>query len=231
MRNGRPKKVRVRAAASANGSAHGAAPDSAIARRRREQVVRAATDIIASEGLHRLSLARIEKRTGMTRGQLTYYFPAKEAILLAVFDRMLARMIEEAIADAQRKRVPQPGSGHAWECLRHGFARALAPEHTAREDQLRALIHTFMAQIPYRGDYRRKLAAANAGWRHFLAGDIASSVADPRPVAPPVLASILMALFQGLGGQLAVDPDAFDRREMADACLKLLAPLFGVTDE
>jgi hypothetical protein len=37
-----------------------------------------------------------------------------------------------------------------------------------------------------------------------------------------------MALFQGLGGQLAVDPNAFDRGAMLDACLRLLAPLYGV---
>jgi hypothetical protein len=36
-----------------------------------------------------------------------------------------------------------------------------------------------------------------------------------------------MALFQGLTDQLTVDPDAFDRTKMAEACLTLLAPLFG----
>jgi hypothetical protein len=50
-------------------------------------------------------------------------------------------------------------------------------------------------------------------------------------VPPAVLASIVMALFQGLGGQLAVDPGAFDRGEMLAALLRLLAPLFGATHE
>src|SRR5262245_27031982 len=72
--------------------------DAEVARRRREQVLEAAEAIIATEGLPRLSLGQIEKRTGMSRGQLTYYFPTKEAILLAVFDRMLARMIAAAMA-------------------------------------------------------------------------------------------------------------------------------------
>ena len=40
-------------------------------------------------------------------------------------------------------------------------------------------------------------------------------------------ASVVMALFQGLGGQLAVDAEAFDRAEMLKACLLVLAPLFG----
>src|SRR5260370_10925296 len=56
---------------------------------RREQIVEAAVTVIAEQGLQNLSLSEIEKKAGMSRGQLTYYFPAKEDILLAVFDRLL----------------------------------------------------------------------------------------------------------------------------------------------
>src|SRR5262245_43789924 len=111
---------------STNGDARPAGPDSEVARRRREQVLAAAEAIIASEGLPRLSLARIEDRTGMSRGQLTYYFPAKEAILLAVFDRMLAKMIADVGAEAERAGAPRPGTGAAWECLTHGLTHGLS---------------------------------------------------------------------------------------------------------
>src|SRR6201985_49645 len=56
---------------------------------RREQVVEAAVAVIAEQGLQNLSLSEIEKKVGMSRGQLTYYFKAKEDMLLAVFDRLL----------------------------------------------------------------------------------------------------------------------------------------------
>ena len=59
---------------------------------RREQIVEAAISVIAEKGLENLSLSEIEKRAGMSRGQLTYYFPAKEDILLAVFDRLVVHM-------------------------------------------------------------------------------------------------------------------------------------------
>ena len=59
---------------------------------RREQIVEAAMAIITEQGLQNLSLSEIEGRAGMSRGQLTYYFPAKEAILLAVFDRVVELM-------------------------------------------------------------------------------------------------------------------------------------------
>ena len=86
-------------------------PESAVARRHRDDIVSAATDIITTEGIHRFSLGRIESRLNMSRGQLTYYFRTKETILLAVFDRMLFRMIEEMIADAARSGFGPPGSG------------------------------------------------------------------------------------------------------------------------
>src|SRR3954453_1773383 len=82
--------------------------DSPIARKRRDEIVTAATEVIASEGLHRLSLGRIEAKCKMSRGQLTYYFKSKEDILLAVFDRMLAGMIRENIATAERDGVARP---------------------------------------------------------------------------------------------------------------------------
>src|SRR5256885_9126065 len=59
---------------------------------RREQIVEAAVSVITERGLQNLSLSEIEKKAGMSRGQLTYYFPAKEDILLAVFDRLVQLM-------------------------------------------------------------------------------------------------------------------------------------------
>src|SRR5262245_25994493 len=61
---------------------------------RGEHIVEAAVAVIAEQGLPNLSLSGIEKKTGMRRGQLTYYFKAKEEILLAVFDRMLQLMCQ-----------------------------------------------------------------------------------------------------------------------------------------
>ncbi len=206
--------------------------ESVVARRRRDEIVQAATDIIASEGLHRLSLGRIERRTRMSRGQLTYYFPAKEAILLAVFDRMLARMIAGAVADAERQGLPASGPRRAWTRLRHGLVHMLTPDASSTspagpDPALGALVHTFMAQVTHRPDYRRRLAEANADWRAHITADVSaarSPGSDPRTNSPAAVASVVMALFQGLTDQLAVDPAAFDRPAVLDVCLRMLAP-------
>ncbi len=196
---------------------------SEVAQQRRDQVIDAAIEIIATQGIHRLSLANIEERVQMARGHLTYYFPTKEAILLAVFDRMLERMIAEAMAG----EGPKPGTGQAWACLQAMLARTLEPPGPD-SSTFRSVIHTFLAQISFREDFRRKIATVQAEWRRGLAADYEKSVPRP-PVPPPVAASILMALMQGLGGQVAVDPGAFYRAAMLAALRTLLAPLFGLT--
>src|SRR5947207_14421422 len=71
-----------------------------IALTRRASIVEAAVSVIAEKGLQGLSLSQIEKKAKMSRGQLTYYFKAKEDILLAVFDRLLEMMRQRARADA-----------------------------------------------------------------------------------------------------------------------------------
>ena len=197
--------------------------ESATVRKRRDEIVSAATDIIATEGLHKLSLARIEQRVKMSRGQLTYYFRKKEHILLAVFDRMLLRMIAEAMADGERAGVGAPGDGRVVDKFRYGMGRMMASGGADAAD-LRALVHTFLAQVQHEPDYRRKLAEANAGWRDHVATDVAATGTTAAP--PRAVASVVMALFQGLGDQLAVDPDAFDRTAVAELCFHLLGTLF-----
>lgn len=214
---------RAGAASSASGSGTGTGHESATARKRRDEIVTAATEIIATEGIHKLSLARIEQRVKMSRGQLTYYFRTKEGILLAVFDRMLARMFEEAIAEGARAGLGAPGEGRVLERVRFALDKLMATGGTDTAD-LRVLAHAFLAQVRHRPDFKAKLAQVNTGWRAHVAADVAAcGVANPAAVA-----SVIMALFQGLTEQLTVDPDAFDRRAVTDLCLRLLGTLFEV---
>src|SRR5438309_1367831 len=118
-------------------------PRGDVGRIRREEIVEAAVAVIAEQGLQNLSLSAIEKRAGMSRGQLTYYFPTKESILLAVFDRMLRRMIDQAM----RSDGPKPMTGRAWDCVRYGLGRHLEPARPSpAERDFFSLVHTFLAQ-------------------------------------------------------------------------------------
>ena len=199
--------------------------DTAVVRKRREEIVSAATEIIASEGIHRLSLARIENRVHMSRGQLTYYFRSKEKILLAVFDRMLAEMMARHMEEAERGGFNLHESGSVLDKLKFGLNKHFSDSGSERT-QLMSLVHTFQAQVQHRPDFRAKLAEADVNMRNHIAADVEDSAV--KPAAPSqVIASIIMAMFEGLGNQLAVNPQAFDRGEMLRAIVRMLAQLLA----
>ncbi len=197
---------------------------SEVAATRREQILDAAESIIAGHGIQELSLKRIEDLAGMSRGQLTYYFPTKETILLAVYDRMLRRMIREWMAGDG----PKPMTGHAWDCFQYALDKHLAPEWpTPAGRDLFSLLFTFLAQMGHREDYRKRLSQWYGEWRSFLAADIEGSVPEPRIASSRLTAALLQSLFIGMDVLTMMDPQSFDRQEMFTACVQLLAPLFG----
>lgn len=188
-----------------------------LARIRRQEIVEAAVAIIAEQGFQNLSLSEIEERAGMSRGQLTYYFPTKEDILLGVFDRLLLMMYE---------RIGTPGEkaeASGWEWVQHLLRRVPATPQGGAE--FHSLQYTFLAQIGYREDFRQRLAALYEEWRGKMSAGLADDMnkrPPARPVSPRALATLVQALLHGLTMQQAADPDAFHREEMVDLCLDVL---------
>jgi AcrR family transcriptional regulator len=190
-----------------------------IAGIRREQIVGAAVAIIAEQGLQNLSLSEIEKKAGMSRGQLTYYFPTKEDILLAVFDRLVLLMYER-IGTPEGQACDQ-ASG--WEWVQHLLDKLLAQPPVSPE--FGCLQYTFLSQISHRADFRQRLATLYETWRSGMALGLSSDLArrpGARQVSPRALATLVQAILHGLGIQRAADPQAFDREEMLDLCLDVL---------
>ncbi len=68
---------------------------------RRRDMQRAAFDILAEEGFHGLTLAKVAERLGMSRGLLHHYFADKDELLEAAV-RFGNRMISEDIANRLR---------------------------------------------------------------------------------------------------------------------------------
>lgn len=193
-------------------------PTSDLAARRREQIVDAAMTIIAKEGIDRLSLGRIQKAVGMARGHLTYFFPTKEAILLAVVDRMLAEHRKRIESD---RDCPRPGVAKPSDIARFMLSRPMSDTPGGRD--FLSVMATFSAQMNHRADYRTKVAGMQADWRSHLARAFEGGTTEP----PEFTASVIMALAMGLDAQLAADPAAFDRTRMTAVCDRLLAPLFS----
>ncbi len=201
---------------------------------RREQIVEAAVKhpVIVRQGLHHLSLSKIEQAAGMKRGQLTYYFPTKEDILLAVFDRLLLMMYQRMEAD-EGPREERIKNHTCWECVQ-GLLRMVLrqPQSGDVGPEFHSLQYTFLAQIAHRDDFRKRLASLYEEWRGNAATHwerTAAHEASPlaKSVSPRTLASFMQSIVHGLFVQMAADPAAFDRVEMLTLCVGVLAPLFG----
>src|SRR5438105_5419677 len=187
---------------------------------RREQIVEAAVTVIAEQGLQNLSLSEIEKKAGMSRGQLTYYFPTKEDILLAVFDRLVLLMYERIGAPAGHACDQDSG----WEWIEHLLDKLLGSPPVGPD--FACLQYTFLSQISHREDFRQRLATLYETWRNNMALGLSADMARRpavRPASPRAFATLVQAMLHGLGMQRAADPDAFDRWEMLELCLDVLS--------
>lgn len=203
-------------------------PDSEIAQRRREQIVEAAVAVIAEQGLPNLSLSEIETKAGMSRGQLTYYFPAKEDILLAVFDRLLQLMYQR-IGTPQGQPCEQ-ASG--WDWVQH-LLQAV-PEQPHDSPGFHTLQYTFLAQMGHREDFRKRLATLYEEWRCNMSRGLAQDLErrpPARTVDPRALATLIQAILHGLAMQRAADPQSFDHGQLLHLCVDLLGTyLWGDAD-
>jgi AcrR family transcriptional regulator len=184
---------------------------------RRNEIVDAAAAIIAEQGIQHLSLSEIETRVGMSRGQLMYYFKAKEDILLAVFDRLL-ELICKQNAEAEFDRLD-------WlEIVKQVMLLVLQdpPAHP----EFSALQHTFLSQISHRDDFRRKLAELYEEWRSRSATALKRDLRKRpavRQVSPRTLATLVQAIFHGLAVQRAADPRSINTRAVVLLCLDMLS--------
>jgi AcrR family transcriptional regulator len=201
-----------------------------VSKIRREQIVEAAVAIIVERGLQHLSLSEIEKRAAMSRGQLTYYFPAKEDILLAVFDHLL-QLMHRRFQAGQETPPSCPFAGESgWDRLRHFLTAILL--HPPEMPGFQSLHYTFLSQIGHRDDFRARLADLYEAWRDHMARDVAEGRARPRgkTVSSRTVATFVQALLHGLAVQRAADPNSYDRQEMLALCLDLLGTYLHAPD-
>jgi AcrR family transcriptional regulator len=194
---------------------------------RRKQIVDAAVAVIAAQGIQNLSLSEIENKAGMKRGQLTYYFPTKEDILLAVFDRVLQQMCERiGQGEEQGGLPPPPESG--WELTRALLSMVLT--RPLANPEFGSLQYTFLAQMGHREDFRQRLANLYEEWRSGMAQGLANDHAQgrtSRATAPRLMATFIQALIHGLVMQSLADPKAFEGQEMLAFSLDVLGVYLG----
>jgi TetR/AcrR family transcriptional regulator, regulator of cefoperazone and chloramphenicol sensitivity len=169
--------------------------------RRREDLVAAATALIAERGVDGLRTRDAAARVGITHASLHYHFPTKDDLIRAVLNHVIGeRMVSPLVTD----------ESSATERLR-GLLGGIGRQ--TRTEPAHVLVLKELHHYADRDDAARELLAPwFRRWREFLVGLVAAGQAAgefDRGLDPEATASLLMLVILGLrlGGQLAPDLD------------------------
>jgi TetR/AcrR family transcriptional regulator, transcriptional repressor of bet genes len=191
---------------------------------RREQILDAFLATLAEHGYARATIARIAEAADLTPGLLHYHFKNKQAILLALTDRLVE-------AQSERLRL---------EVDRHGGPPA----------QLRAVIDAFLAvgasadpaavaawvtiaaeairQPEVAEEFHRALLSIEAVLTTLVAAGVASGDFDTGPLSPAACAAALLASIQGYFTLAATARDLIPSGTAADATWRMARGLLGM---
>jgi AcrR family transcriptional regulator len=174
--------------------------------KRRDQLVACAIDAIVELGFQRASVAEIARRAGVSKGVVTYHFPAKDDLIRVVVADVLDSMIEylePRLRAAEPERFPE---------------RYLAAYVTAWVEYLRTHTRAVIALVRIYNSFRDESGEPNAALRAALdarAQDITMltevlALGQARgglgAFSAPVMAVMVKAVIDDLMSQFAADP-------------------------
>ncbi len=179
---------------------------------KRERLLRACRTVVARAGVAGATVAGIAAEAGITPGLVHYYFPSKQALVHALFDRLVddfAERLSAAGSDAVTSFVQGAlalGDGADPEGVRvWGWLAAEA----LHDEELRARVH-----------------AVVEGWLGRLAVTLeAQGIAAPRALAGAIVSGVLGAWQLG-----TVAPGLLPRGSAADAQRRLVEALIASTE-
>ncbi len=168
---------------------------------RRRQILDAAAECFAREGVHRTTMQDVIREAGLSAGAIYRYFASKEAIVEALATERHARerALLGASTDATSPRAALRAIARAF-FLPLDDARARKERRVGIQLWAEALRHDGIRALVRRGadEPRARLAAlVRAGQRR---GDL------PRALDPDAAARAMLALFHGFVLQQAWDP-------------------------
>ncbi|MGA2619140.1 MAG: TetR/AcrR family transcriptional regulator [Thermoguttaceae bacterium] len=127
-------------------------------RRRREQIAAAALELVASQGVRRLSVAAVARRVGLVPSGIYRHFRSKDAMLDAVLDLLEQKML--AFVSAARQEAAdslarlQSLLMHHIRFIREGraFPRIVFSDevfigHPQRKTQVRRIVTAYLGQV------------------------------------------------------------------------------------
>ena len=158
--------------------------------RRRQQIVEAAKDVLIKSGPGMLVLRDLAEQLGITHGNLQYYFPTKNDLLVAIFDQEVAKYTDSMKSAA------------AASSTRRGRLTAIVD---AGLNELRsgdtALWRMLMSMADHSPEMAAILRKENERYQAMVVRELKVIAPEMSPQRRRHVAQIIQALLDGLGIQ------------------------------
>lgn len=189
---------------------------------RRREIIAAAIQVIARDGIRACTISALEHETGFARGHFTYHFAAKEEIISLAFATVASdwarTQMQAALGDTARTR------------LEHRV-RAAARWAQERPDYFRCLMNFRVEIMRNPGAFPPSAAIRHQLW-DFAAQMIREGIAEGSFCArcdPSVEARIVFAIVDGLLLHAAMDETFCPAEELGNRAWDVVAQRLGVS--
>ena len=170
---------------------------------RQDRILDAAYELFSNDGVRTTTIATIAEQVGLSEAGLLHHFPSKDALLLAVLDRVDSSYPEAEVW------IREGGGG--LESLRRFpvTGRVLAE----RPAQTRLRVMVAAESLGQDGPVRRYTRQRSEGVRRALTEMLAKGIDDGElraDVDPAAVAVEIVAFMEGIQVQWMLDPEAID---------------------
>ena len=156
---------------------NGQAPSAAVSRQReksdamRGRICDAATVRLSRAGYHRMTIQDVVKKAAISTGALQHHFPTKEALVVAVAERLLSRSVRWF-----HRAKAELGSGAFPEMIRQSWREQF------RTDDYGALLEILVAARTDKS-LRTSVAPALERWRDEIESELKEMLPDEKDAA------------------------------------------------
>lgn len=165
-----------------------------------ERILKAARRVLLKKGYAGLTMQEIEKESGTNRALVHYYFGSKAGLV----DALVETLFEDPAFGYSDEVVQAPEGEQRRKALLAWLLRIVRDRSSAR------LLYELLPHFLRSAKLRAHVAELYAAYREFDGRCLASGAPGVERSAGEHLGALSVAVVEGLGIQLAVDPHDFD---------------------
>lgn len=198
---------------------------------RRENIMRAAYDVAARQGLEALTLRAVAARAGVSHGTVVFHFKRKHELVASLLDRVLYATAVLRVPDTVAQ-IARPSD------RMHGLLRAEMDRLSTDPRHFRLLLDYWTIGVR-NAAIRQKIRVALEQYREgfkglaeaIVSGELQpsrrrpSQRGDGAPVTAAGVAAVAVSLIHGCALQSVIDPKGFDVEQHFDAAAQMLGQL------